>query len=490
MRLFQTAALIFGIGAAASFFSGYFLTDGDFIREIILSVSIWFFAIFFLFVPHITKKILIQNILFFITSVVGMTFFIVKDAHMGASTVWAVYIVFLLYSIVLDSKRDTLFFLIFTVFTQIVLWITFPNVTIVLDNAQYAKRLFIIILSYAAVRYVTSEYDSKFQGYQRFSRGQEILEKISTNFIAVNQDNVRAKIDEMFMMAAEILQYDQAYLFRFDDKGERATILNAYVRDSEDNSLLLQLGRSFKISEFPQVEPLAGKHSPIFCDDIANLGTHTQDESANFFLSRGINSFYALPIFVEEKLSGFFVVEYKEKNELTVVESRLHYLKIIANVLGDARKKIIYEKRLYDFAYIDKSTNLPNRNMLINNLEELLLNRDDADKLVVFNVELDNLRMINDTFGHATGEQVVIKSASILQTLMKDGCVLSRIAEDKFIIVMPIAETIAQVMDCANEITDAFVNPILPADSIGSLFVTTIVGVATFPEDGRDAIPF
>ena len=170
MRLFQTAALIFGIGAAASFFSGYFLTDGDFIREIILSVSIWFFAIFFLFVPHITKKILIQNILFFITSVVGMTFFIVKDAHMGASTVCAVYIVFLLYSIVLDSKRDTLFFLIFTVFTQIVLWITFPNVTIVLDNAQYAKRLFIIILSYAAVRYVTSEYDSKFQGYQRFSR--------------------------------------------------------------------------------------------------------------------------------------------------------------------------------------------------------------------------------------------------------------------------------------------------------------------------------
>lgn len=157
---------------------------------------------------------------------------------------------------------------------------------------------------------------------------------------------------------------------------------------------------------------------------------------------------------------------------------------------ADARKKIIYEKQLYDFAYIDKSTNLPNRNMLINNLEELLLNRDDADKLVVFNVELDNLRMINDTFGHATGEQVVIKSASILQTLMKDGCVLSRIAEDKFIIVMPIAETIAQVMDCANEITDAFVNPILPADSIGSLFVTTIVGVATFPEDGRDATPF
>ncbi len=73
---------------------------------------------------------------------------------------------------------------------------------------------------------------------------------------------------------------------------------------------------------------------------------------------------------------------------------------------------------------------------------------------------------------------------------MKDGCVLARIAEDKFIIVMPIAETIAQVMDCANEITDAFVNPILPADSIGSLFVTTIVGVATFPEDGRDATPF
>ncbi len=486
-RLFQTAAAIYGIGAAASFLSGYFLADGKFINEFMLSLTVWVFAIFLLLVPYMTKNKLIQNILFFLTSVVGMTFFIIKDVNLGASTVWAIYIVFLLYSIVLDSKRHTLFFLVFTLIAQFILWIIFPNVSVVIDNSQYMKRIFIITLSYFAVRYVTNEYGSKFRGYQRFSREQEILEKISSNFISVDRDNVRLKIDEMFNLAAEILNYDQAYLFRLDESGQNATILNAYVKDSNDKSLRLQLGKRFSLADFPEIEPLAGKNSPIFCEDVTNLSIDNVNEENNFFTPRGIKSFYALPIIVEQIIRGFFVVEYKEKGDQRITTERLHLLTIIANILGDTRKKILYEERLFDFAYFDKSTKLPNRNMLRKNLEQLMLERKESDKLVIFNIELDNLRMINDTFGHATGEQVVVKSAHILAQLMRDDCILSRIADDKFIVVMPSSETIDEVVDCAQKITDAFSDPILPKDGIESLFVTTNIGVAIYPEDGNDA---
>ena len=162
-------------------------------------------------------------------------------------------------------------------------------------------------------------------------------------------------------------------------------------------------------------------------------------------------------------------------------------MQIITNILGDTKKKGIYEERLYNFAYFDESTKLANRNMLKKALAELIYNRKESEKLVIFNAEIDNLRMINDTFGHNVGEQIVIESASMLKKLMKDGCDLSRVGKGKFIIVMPFAETSEQIEECANKIVDAFSNPILPKGEIEALFVNVNVGVAVYPDDGRDA---
>ncbi|NLE25132.1 MAG: bifunctional diguanylate cyclase/phosphodiesterase, partial [Clostridiaceae bacterium] len=187
------------------------------------------------------------------------------------------------------------------------------------------------------------------------------------------------------------------------------------------------------------------------------------------------------------KAVGMLVIEDSRKADLRVRHNQLYFLGMIVNILGDTRKKIIYEERLYNYAYFDESTKLANRNMLKKNIEQLLHGRKESEKLVIFDIELDNLRIINDSFGHNIGEQVVIKSASILEHLMKDGCTLSRVAEGKFVIVMPIAETTEQIEMCANEIIDTFSNPILPKDGIEALFVVPTIGVAMYPEDGRDA---
>jgi diguanylate cyclase (GGDEF)-like protein len=91
-------------------------------------------------------------------------------------------------------------------------------------------------------------------------------------------------------------------------------------------------------------------------------------------------------------------------------------LKIIANILGDTKKKILYEERLYNFAYFDENTKLANRNMLKKNLRKLYMTEKNQRKLVIFDIELDNLRMINDTFGHSIGEQIVINRRQFLKT--------------------------------------------------------------------------
>ena len=487
LRLFQTATIMFTIGAAGSFFSGYFIGGGDFTSEFLLALVVWGLGISLLFIPYAAKKHTTQNTLFLIISIVGMSFFIIKEIDIGAVTIWAVYVVFLMFSIVLTSRAHTFIFLAATLLIQVVLGIFCPEVSATIDIVQYLKRMFIIVLAYFAVRYLTNEYASKLRGYQRFSKKQETLEKISTNFISVNNENAKKKIDEMFKMSAEILEFDYAYLFEFDVNYENATILNMYIKDNESKSSVLYPGMKFKTADFPEVQPLIDQNLPILCEDITSISVDKAGNQRDFFMSRGIHSFFALPVIINKKTDGFFVIEYKQRSDEKFTESRLHFLKIITNILGDTRKNIFYEERLYNFAYFDESTKLTNRNMLKIALEEIINNRKESEKIVIFDVELNNLRMINDTFGHRIGEQIVIESASILKSLMKEECDLSRVSKEKFIIVMPIAENTEQINECANIILDAFSNPILPKGGIEALFVTVNIGISVYPDDGRDA---
>ncbi|MGI6635382.1 MAG: EAL domain-containing protein [Christensenellales bacterium] len=409
-----------------------------------------------------------------------------KDMYEGAVTIWSVYIVFLLFSIILDSSVHTFIFLGYTLMTQVVLALVFPKVSVTIDIVQYFKRIFIIVLTYFAVRYLTDEYASKFRGYQRFTKEQETLEKISTKFISVNNDNAPVKVDEMFKLSAETLTFDNAYLFEFAADYENATILNMYVRDNESNSFPFYPGTKFKTADFPEVKSLIVQNAPLLCEDVTSIPADAAGNQRDFFISRGIHSFFALPIITDNRTGGFLIIEYKDGSDKRFTDSRLHFLRIIANILGDAWKKILYEKRLYNVAYFDESTELANSNMLKKNLEDMIDSREKPEKLVIFNVELDNLQMINDSFGHSIGEHIVIESASILKNLMQEGCNLSRAGKGKFIVVMPIAETVEQINECANKIVDAFSDPILPKGGIEALFVIVSIGISVYPDDARD----
>ncbi|HHU49451.1 MAG TPA: hypothetical protein GXZ37_07010, partial [Clostridiales bacterium] len=282
LRLFETVASIFTIGAVGSFFVGYFIAGENLANELLLASVVLILGIFLRFIPLISKKHIIQNTLFLIASIVGMTFFIINDINKGAITVWAVYTIFLLCTVILNSNIHTFLFLGATLITQVVVWITHPRVFVVIDSAQYLKRIFIIILSYFAVRYLTSEYDSKLRGYQRFTKEQEMLEKISTTFISVNTENAKEKVDEMFGMIAKMLNFDNAYLFELDAGYEIATILNMYVKDIESKSPPFYPGTKFKTAALPMAKTLITQKQPVGYLDIASI---EGEEERNFFAS-------------------------------------------------------------------------------------------------------------------------------------------------------------------------------------------------------------
>ena len=223
--------------------------------------------------------------------------------------------------------------------------------------------------------YLANEYASKLRGYQNFAKGQKTLEKISSSFISADRKNAGEKIDEMFEMSAEILGFDHAYLVEFDKNYQEATFLNTYIKDVATASLPYHPKMKVKTATLPMAGPLIAQKQSIMCGEILNISIGEDEKDRNFFLSRGVNSFFAVPIISDKELVEMLVIEYYEQCDMSARESRLTYLEIMANILGDARQKVYYEEKLYEFAYFDETTKLANKNMLKKTLEQVLSNK-------------------------------------------------------------------------------------------------------------------
>ncbi|NLJ65142.1 MAG: diguanylate cyclase [Christensenellaceae bacterium] len=486
-RLFKNVTVIFEIGAAISFLVGYFGVKGSLENELLLAGSILLLAVLIRIIPNITKKHTIQNILFLGVAMLAMLFFVIKDANIGMLTTWALYILFLLFTIILDDKTSAFIFAMFNIVIQLVLSFLYPKVPVIIDINEYFTRIFIILLSYITVNYLTNEYTLKTKNYKRIAREQEVLEIISSSFISFNNENAQDIIYRMFEMAVKILGFNQAFIIEFSKNHEDATVISTYVDDAEGESFPYYQGLALKVKDLTMFKSLLEQKTAIICEDTTDISVDVFGKQIDYIKERGVDTFFAIPIMADDQIEGVLVAEYNYQiDDVSLVESRLNILKIIANILGDARKKILYEERLYNYAYFDEATKLANSNMLVKRLEQIINSRKWPEKIAIINIELDNLRMINDTFGHRIGDQVIRKSALLLEKQLGECCEIARTGDGEFVVVIPNVKSRKQIEDCLNSLLVSFSRPILTDTGIEALFVVVYMGVSLYPDDGRD----
>ena len=487
LRLFQMSAAVFVVGAVLYFLLGYFGMKIPLEHTIITTIVILLIGILTLLIPHVIRSHAAQNIVFLAVCSVGILFFIIINADIGAVTIWAIYVIFFLATVILGNNLHAAIFTAWCVVVQVILWIIRPEVIVSIDTIEYLTRVVIIMLAYFTVRYMANEYTAKMKGYQRFVKEHEALEKISSSFISATNENAIEKIGEMLKLSVETLELDQAYLVDFSRDYEDATVLSAHTRVGVVESIPFRPGMKVKTAALPVAKSLLAQKQPIACEDITIISTDEGEEERDFFASRGINSYFALPIIIDENVIGMLVVEHYKRIDINTRENQIYFLNIVANMLSDTRKNSLYEEQLYNVAYFDEDTKLANRNMLIQMLEQKIHNREESERIAVLDIEIDNLRMIKDTFGHRVGEQIVIKAAKIIEELLEQCCDISRAAEGEFIVILPTVEDTSYIEKCAQRLVDSFTRPILTGAGIEALFAVIHIGVSIHPDHGRDA---
>jgi diguanylate cyclase (GGDEF)-like protein len=114
----------------------------------------------------------------------------------------------------------------------------------------------------------------------------------------------------------------------------------------------------------------------------------------------------------------------------------MNTVRAVAHVLGTALARLRAEERMRHDAMHDPLTGLANRSLLRDRLEHALA-RSDREGVTtgVLYLDLDNFKQINDLYGHATGDSVLVEVARRLQAAVRPSDTVARIGGDEFVAV-------------------------------------------------------
>lgn len=143
------------------------------------------------------------------------------------------------------------------------------------------------------------------------------------------------------------------------------------------------------------------------------------------------------------------------------------------------------EEHIHFLAHHDALTRLPNRTLLEDRIRQAIAkSRRDGTRTAVLFLDLDRFKLINDTLGHNTGDQLLTRVAERLKDLLRETETVARLGGDEFIIVIPGLADIERAAHVAQRILDVIAAPQVIDER--PLHVTPSIGISIYPDDGED----
>ena len=230
-----------------------------------------------------------------------------------------------------------------------------------------------------------------------------------------------------------------------------------------------------------------------------DLNGHFIDASAYFVESFG-DIQHIRDLFAHAGAANSFMTRFSQQNSLSqeirlssLAGVRWHTIEITYNstdqtaylLTQDIQEKREHEIALYRLNNYDGLTNLPNRNLLYQQLESAFDNARRRDRQFgLLYVDLDSFKVINDNFGHRVGDELIQRVAERLKDNIPTRACLYRLGGDEFVVVLENTRDVAELESIAESIMQNAGNTYPVAGM--EMMITASIGIASYPQHASD----
>lgn len=154
-------------------------------------------------------------------------------------------------------------------------------------------------------------------------------------------------------------------------------------------------------------------------------------------------------------------------------------------LMADIQEQRDHETALFKVQNYDPLTGLPNRHFLYQQLEKILGSAEIHERKVgVLYLDLDGFKVVNDTFGHRVGDELLAQVAQRMKSCMPNRACLYRLGGDEFVVVLDAVDSILEVEQAAQRIMQ-FTSAAYPVSGM-EMLITASIGIACYPQQGKD----
>ncbi len=142
------------------------------------------------------------------------------------------------------------------------------------------------------------------------------------------------------------------------------------------------------------------------------------------------------------------------------------------------------QAKLHRQANFDTLTGLPNRLMALDRINHAISRASRmSEKFALFFIDLDNFKSVNDSLGHAVGDELLVATGARVQAILRDADTVARLGGDEFLVLVPDVVNELQAEEIAERLVRAISQPHMLSGR--KVVARCSVGIVLFPENGN-----
>jgi diguanylate cyclase (GGDEF)-like protein/PAS domain S-box-containing protein len=237
-----------------------------------------------------------------------------------------------------------------------------------------------------------------------------------------------------------------------------------------------QINKTFTEVTGYEIEDVIGKTPSIL-----HSGQHDRDFYKNMWATLKRSGMWQGQISNQRK-SGEMYLEwlsiYSIKNKNGDV---INYI----GLFSDLTEKRMTEDHIHNLSHYDALTGLPNRLMFMERLKQsIVLSRRTKNNFVLFFIDLDGFKKINDSLGHEAGDVLLQEISMRLNALMRESDTVCRLGGDEFTVIISGYTGMSDIVTVAKKILSELSRVVKISER--SVYVSGSIGISLYPNDGED----